>query len=163
MVGVGVGAAWWPGSRAPSGPCCWHHLWVVAEDEVLGALFMGGRVLGGRTVQGQWGGGLVQGVASVWSKLRVSSSPPSGSSAWPAQGIVLGAWDWAMGVEVAMWPHRRSRGGRWWNGAQLWQGRGLLRWRGERGLLGWEVGRRGRAWSLAILGMQGLELGLPIR
>lgn len=30
-------------------------------------------------------------------------------------------------------------------------------------MLGWQVGRRGRAWSLAILGMQGLELGLPIR
>ena len=105
---MGVGTPWWPGSRAPSGPRCWHHLWVVAEDEVLGALFVGWRVLGGRTVQGQGGGGLVQGVAAMWSKLRVSSGPPSGSSAWPAQGIVLGAWDWAMGMEVAMRPHRRS-------------------------------------------------------
>lgn len=105
---MGVGAPWWPRSRAPSGPCCWHHLWVVAEDEVLGALFVGWRVLGGRTVQGQGGGGLVQGVAAMWSKLRVSSGPPPGSSAWPAQGIVLGAWDWAMGMEVAMRPHRRS-------------------------------------------------------
>lgn len=105
---MGVGAPWWPRSRAPSGPRCWHHLWVVAEDEVLGALFVGWRVLGGRTVQGQGGGGLVQGVAAMWSKLRVSSGSPSGSSAWPAQGIVLGTWDWAMGMEVAMRPHRRS-------------------------------------------------------
>lgn len=29
-------------------------------------------------------------------------------------------------------------------------------------MLGWKVGWRSRAWSLAILGMQGLELGLPI-
>lgn len=29
-------------------------------------------------------------------------------------------------------------------------------------MLGWEVGWWSRAWSLAILGMQGLELGLPI-
>lgn len=49
---------------------------------------------------------MVQRVAAMWSKLRVSSSAPSGSPAWPAQGIMLGAWDWAVGVEVAMWPHR---------------------------------------------------------
>lgn len=49
---------------------------------------------------------MVQGVAAMWSKLRVSSSPSSGSSAWPAQSIVLGTWNWAVGVEVAMWPHR---------------------------------------------------------
>lgn len=66
---------------------------------------MGRRVLGGRTVQGQRGRGLVQGVAAMWSKLRVSSSPPSGSPAWPAQGIVLRPWDWAVGMEVAMRPH----------------------------------------------------------
>lgn len=102
---MGVGTSWWPGSWAPRGPCCWHHLWVVAEDEVFGTLFVSWRVLGSRTVQGQWGCRLVQGVAAMWSKLRVSSSPPSGSSAWPAQSIVLGAWNWAMGVEVAMWPH----------------------------------------------------------
>lgn len=103
---MGVGGPWWPGPRAPCPACCWHHLWVVTEDEVLGALFVGRRVLGGRTVQGQRGCGLVQGVTAMWGKLRVSSSPPSGSPSWPAQGIVLGPWDRTMGVEVAMWPHR---------------------------------------------------------
>lgn len=135
---------------------------MVAEDEVLGALLVSWRVLGGRTVQGQRGRGLVQGVAAVGSELRVSSGAPSGSSAWPAQRVVLGAWDGTVSMEMAMGPHGRGRGGRRWDGAQLRQGRGLLRRRGQRGLLGREVGRRGGAWSLAILGMQGLELGLPI-
>lgn len=76
--GGGSRSPWWLRSRAPTGPRCWHHLWVVAEDEVLGALFVGWEGAGGRTVQGQGGGGLV-GVAAMWSKLRVSSGPRLGA------------------------------------------------------------------------------------